>query len=192
MTPTPITVMAGGAPDNTLAVLGLIVGAVGGILGVASFIYMMYRNSKMDSKELLDKIDRIDTRLNTLESRSLDRGDIYARLEDHLTRLVKLETKMGLFYGGVEELVPKMLQGRFNPIHLEPHEEEAYDQWANCKVKSNLPIETLRTLESAFDRELHVKEDIPVEEAMNVFFILQAVKAQLVDRDQHVVRSEYE
>jgi hypothetical protein len=163
MTPTPVA-----TPTSTTVGgvdVGVVINLLGFLLNAIVFFYIVSRGKKGDDKLIWDE-------LRTLG-------------ED----VAVLKSKVGLFYGSVEELIPKMLSGGFNPIELSPTEQEAYGEYTVHKSKTR--TEHLRLLENALDRELHERTDIPSDEFLAAWLMLQAIKAQLVDRREHVVKTEY-
>lgn len=107
-------------------------------------------------------------------------------IEKYEARLTALETKVGLFWGLVENNMSKFLLNA-NPIQFDADEQAAarlYDL-----AKSETPTYALRKLEDALNRELKdKKEELPRDEMFALTLILSAIKAQLVDRGEKVYK----
>ena len=93
-------------------------------------------------------------------------------------RLVALETKMGLFWGMIEDNVAKYLHNPWTP-----EEQEALDDYIVNGPKTTTPH--LRVLEAAIERKAKTETDTLVE-ANALSSVLGAIKAQLVDRGETV------
>lgn len=113
----------------------------------------------------------------------------YLKSKDSLThenRLTTLETKMGLLWGVVEEIMVKHLPANPNPIEFTQDEQAAWNAYQF--QKSNTPTPILRKLEAALERNFVEKENIPQYEVIGYALALVAIKSQLVDRGELVTK----
>lgn len=161
---------------------------IGEIIGLISAVIAVWALYVTISKNRHD-ITQVDVGWKiTLEARITALEKKLETMTPINDRVVAVETKVGLFWGIVEEYMVKFVPPG-NPIEFTPVEQLAWDTYKHLKTLTS--TRDLRIIEYAIERELVEKHNVPADEAFGYVLALTAIKAQLVDRGEAVQKHEY-